>query len=247
MIDFFIQLYIKIKYRGHTYHCPICNFNTDRWFPIGIDNQVNIEKKIIGAGRRDAGCFVCHATDRDRLLFLFLKNNLNVFNNSNQNILHIAPEKPIAKIFKQKGFKNYICGDKHEKGYSYSSNVLDLDISSLQFDIETFDLIICNHVLEHVIDDQKAMRELYRVLKPHGSAILQVPYSPLLEVSYENHAVEEKDREKHFGQHDHVRVYGLDYFDKLRNAGFKVEKINLYNTFPNCGLNPKEDVIFCKK
>ena len=112
---------------------------------------------------------------------------------------------------------------------------------------KTFDWVICNHVLEHIEDDQQAMGEIYRVLKPGGSAVLQVPISPALEKTFEDKTIQSPEqREQHFGQRDHVRIYGLDYVQRLEEAGFKVnrQKIKSEN---NWGLNPLEDVFWVRR
>jgi SAM-dependent methyltransferase len=243
-----INVLKKIKYKGTKYHCPICHFSSNDLYFIGIDHDVNTRLQVIGAGKRKAGCHICHSTDRERLVYVFLKSKAQIFKNNTLHVLHIAPEKPIMAAFIRHRFENYVCGDKYEPGYTYDSNVVNLDITSLDIEENHFDLIICNHVLEHIDDDRKAMKELYRVLKLGGKAILQVPFSPTLKTSYEEMAITQpKEREKHFGQSDHVRVYGLDYFQRLEETGFKVEKMNLSHTYPNDGLNPEEDLIYCTK
>ncbi len=104
------------------------------------------------------------------------------------------------------------------------------DITKLNFKNNTFDLIICNHVLEHIIDDRTAMNEIYRILKKDGIGILQVPIDKNLEKTYEdNTLVSKKQRAEHFGQYDHVRVYGRDYKNRLEDSGFTVNLIDYTN------------------
>jgi predicted SAM-dependent methyltransferase len=125
---------------------------------------------------------------------------------------------------------DYQEGVKYHDGFYYSKDIAIIDITKLTFEDNTYDVILCNHVLEHIIDDHLAMSELYRILKPGGWAILQVPISMALEETYENAKITEvKDREEHFGQFDHVRIYGKDYTSKLEKAGFKVEAISPYS------------------
>ncbi len=101
------------------------------------------------------------------------------------------------------------------------------DICDLPFSEDEFDFIICNHVLEHIPDDTKALQELYRVLKPGGTAILQVPYKADRKTTFEDDSItDRKERTRIFGQYDHVRVYGMDYFEKLKSVGFKVEAVD---------------------
>ena len=106
------------------------------------------------------------------------------------------------------------------------------DICNLPFSENEFDFIICNHVLEHIPDDSKAMKELYRVLKPGGMAILQVPYKADLKITFEDDSITDpKERARIFGQYDHVRVYGMDYFEKLRSIGFEVDAVDFTKEF----------------
>lgn len=107
------------------------------------------------------------------------------------------------------------------------------DICDLPFKDNEFDFIICNHVLEHIPDDTKAMQEIYRILTPGGTAILQVPYNTDLEKTYEDDSITDpKERARIFGQYDHVRVYGMDYFSKLESIGFTVEAVNYTAMLP---------------
>jgi ubiquinone/menaquinone biosynthesis C-methylase UbiE len=102
------------------------------------------------------------------------------------------------------------------------------DICDLPFEDNSFDFILCNHVLEHIPDDTKAMQEIYRILTPGGTAILQIPQDLSREKTFEDDSITDPaERAKIFGQYDHVRVYGRDYFDKLREVGFRVEEVNL--------------------
>lgn len=123
---------------------------------------------------------------------------------------------------------------KKLKNISYTTTDLNspiadvkADICALPFKDHSFDFIICNHVLEHIPDDTKAMQELYRVLAPGGTAILQVPYDKnRIETFTDDTITDQKERAAIFGQYDHVRVYGMDYFNKLRSIGFQVEAID---------------------
>ena len=144
-------------------------------------------------------------------------------------MLHIAPEQIFYKKFKNNLNWNY-------KTFDLKSPLADIkgDITNLSFKNNTFDLIICNHVLEHIADDKSAMSEIYRVLKKDGMGILQVPIDNNLEKTYEDSSiVSKKDRTKHFGQYDHVRVYGRDYKDRLENIGFIVNFINYTDEIEN--------------
>ena len=135
--------------------------------------------------------------------------------------MHIAPEQCFHKNFKKK-FISYITCDLNSPLAEIKADVCDLP-----FKENEFDYVLCNHVLEHVYDDNKAMREIYRVLKFEGKAILQVPINNKLEKTIDGrNTLDVNLRNKLFGQYDHLRAYGLDYYDKLTQVGFKVEKID---------------------
>ena len=151
-------------------------------------------------------------------MWLFLQNETDFFT-KNLKVLHIAPEQEFLRKFKKMKNLDYTSADLY-------SPIVDVkaDILNLPFQDETYDVVFCNHVLEHIEDDAKAMSELYRVMKAGGWGIFQVPMKNSLEKSYEDFTItDKKERQKHFGQYDHVRWYGLDYFDRLRKAGFKTE------------------------
>lgn len=155
--------------------------------------------------------------ERHRLLWLYLKNETNFFS-ENLKVLHFAPEQAFYKRFRKLNNLDYTTTD-------LNSPLADVkaDICALPFHDNTYDVILCNHVLEHISDDTKAMQELYRVLKPRGMAILQIPQDYSREKTFEDNSItDKKERAAIFGQYDHVRIYGMDYFDKLRNIGFIV-------------------------
>ena len=185
--------------------------------------------------------------ERHRLLWLYLKNKTDFFN-SNLKILHIAPEQAFFKFLKSVNNQNYITFD-------LNSPLADIkgDICAMPFEDNFFDFILCNHVLEHIVDDTKAMKELYRVLKRKGIAILQVPINVGRDKTFEdNNITTKKERIEKFGQYDHVREYGLDYYKKLESIGFSVEKNNYASKFNENEINKYGIVIdeiipICKK
>jgi SAM-dependent methyltransferase len=193
--------------------------------PGGFDLEVIKQKNIIGSGRRDNNiCPYCQSTDRDRLVYLYLSQETQVFNKKIK-ILHISPEPAIYNNLKKHSNILYVTGTKYFEGIYYHKYIKSIDLLNLPYVDGEFDMVICNHVLEHIDDDAKAISEIYRVITDGGSAILQVPISNQLDTTYEDSSVtSEKDREKHFGQFDHVRIYGRDYPKRLENAGFKVQK-----------------------
>ncbi len=226
------RLYLRgLTNRGNAYHCPFCNHSYRKMFDGGFDLPVIKKMQIIGAGRRKSViCPGCNSTDRDRLLYVYINQCVDI--NKKSRILHIAPEPALAPFLQKLAPDNYVAGVKYHEGFYYSKNVKLFDIKAIPYDNESFDLILCNHVLEHIDEDDKAMRELYRVLASGGKAILQVPWSPLLKTTVEDPSVtDEAKREELFGQFDHVRLYGNDYPQRIENAGFLVHIIDPNSLF----------------
>lgn len=244
-----IKYYKKLlKHAGFTYKCPYCNYWARDMEMVGHDLPVLTEKQVIGGGRRAAGCRKCKSRDRERLLYAFLFKELKIHLKKSHQILHIAPEPRLSSLLVQQDFENYICGDLFTEGYHYPDHVRNMNVLDLQFDAGTFDLVICNHVLEHIPQDTKALAEIYRVLKPGGKAILQVPVSRNSEQTDEDFTLSDpKERERRFGQFDHVRLYGQDYEVRLQSAGFQVDRINISKKYRKYAVNPHEEIFYCQK
>ena len=156
---------------------------------------------------------------------MYLKSETDFFK-THKKVLHFAPEQAFYSRFRQMKNLNYTTTD-------LNSPLADVkaDICNLPFKDNTYDVIFCNHVLEHIPDDTKAMRELYRVLKKGGMGIFQIPQDLNRDVTFEDNSItDRKERAKIFGQYDHVRIYGKDYFDKLRSVGFKVDEVDYTKT-----------------
>jgi predicted SAM-dependent methyltransferase len=201
MLSKIIENIRSIYYAGNRYLCPIC--------------ERGARKFITYAGRPLARCPHCGSFERHRLLWIALEQKWsNDLINKSGRLLHVAPEKILTQ--KLQSLYEYISIDLDGKRAMYP-----MDISKLEFPTHEFDAIICNHVLEHIPDDRAAMNELFRVLKPGGWGIIQVPISR--KATYEDPSVKDpKDRLRVFGQDDHVRIYGDDFFDRLKEAGFLV-------------------------
>ena len=165
--------------------------------------------------------------ERHRLMWLYLKNETDFFT-APLKVLHVAPEQAFLKRFRLMSNLDYSTLD-------IESPIADIkaDLRQLPLNDNTYDVIFCNHVLEHIVEDTVAMKELYRVMKPGGWGIFQVPMKYDLDKTYEDFSITDpKERQKHFGQYDHVRWYGMDYFDRLKNVGFEVDTsftINRYS------------------
>lgn len=251
------SIYLTLRglyYRGNHYTCPVCEHSFRKMLPGGSDLPVIKEKHIIGAGRRDNDiCPYCQSTDRDRLIYLYLKYEQSFFER-HHNLLHIAPEPALYKIFSHSKVIDYHPATKYAEGFYYSAKIETADLLDLHFEGASFDWVICNHVLEHIPDDRQAMQEIFRVLKPGGKALLQVPYSYQLSETFEDESiVSESDREKYFGQFDHVRIYGRDYPVRLKKAGFIVQQVSRENGFwrisslDKFAVNPEELLFVCTK
>ncbi|MGB1308184.1 MAG: class I SAM-dependent methyltransferase [Oceanihabitans sp.] len=159
--------------------------------------------------------------ERHRLLWLYLKNETDFFK-AEKKVLHFAPEQCFLNRFKKLENLEYTTTD-------LESPIADVkaDICNLPFKDNSYDIILCNHVLEHIPNDTKAMQELYRVLKPGGFGVFQIPQDLTREKTFEDNSItDKKERTKIFGQYDHVRVYGRDYFNKLKSIGFKVDAVD---------------------
>lgn len=184
------------------FFCPICRKSFHRFLPFGVEPRPN------------AQCPGCGSLERHRLLWLALERFGLTPGEAGRRLLHIAPEKCLSTHFR-KSFE-YVSIDLEG-----SRAMMKMDITSLQFPDDHFDAIVCNHVLEHVPDDRAALSELWRVLKPGGWGSIQVPMTD--ETTVEDPSVTDPlERERRFGQHDHVRSYGTDFRQRLERAGFDV-------------------------
>ena len=205
---------LDLWYRGNTFTDPINGKSYRKFLPYGY---VKIRPNVLSPGTL--------SLERHRLIWLYLKKETEFFQTPSK-VLHMAPEKAFISRLKKLSHLDYISCD-------IESPLADIkaDICALPFDDNSFDWILCNHVLEHIPSDTKAMQELYRVLKPGGKALLQVPLDPKRDTTFEDNSITDKaTRTKIFGQYDHVRVYGKDYFEKLRAIGFQVNELQFGKT-----------------
>lgn len=210
--------------KGNTFTDPIDGKSFRTFLPYGYGNQRN---NVLSPSTL--------SLERHRLLWLYLINETDFFT-SKKKVLHFAPEQAFYKRFRNLTHLDYTTTD-------LNSPLADVkaDICNLPFKDNEFDVILCNHVLEHIPDDTKAMQELYRVLKPNGWGIFQIPQDMNRATTFEDNSItDKKERAKIFGQYDHVRVYGRDYFDKLRTIGFKVEEVDYTST-----LSEDEIIKYC--
>lgn len=209
-LSYIVRPVLALILKGSSYTDPIDGKSFKSFLPYGYGKQRN---NVLSPSTL--------SLERHRLLWLYLKTETNFFAD-NLKVLHFAPEQAFYKRFRNLENLDYITTD-------LNSPLADVkaDICNLPFNNNSFDVILCNHVLEHIPDDTKAMKELFRVLKPNGWGIFQIPQDLSREISFEDNSItDKKERAKIFGQYDHVRIYGRDYFDKLRGVGFKVEELN---------------------
>lgn len=201
-----------VLFRGSECYDPVNKKSYRLFLPYGYGKQ-----------RSNALCPGTFSLERHRQLWLWLENETDFFSKK-LSVLHIAPEQCFISRFKKQKNLDYVTADLH-------SPIVDVkaDICHLPFADNAFDVILCNHVLEHIPDDAKAMRELYRVLRPGGFGVLQVPLKNSLDKTFEDPGITDpKERQRLFGQYDHVRQYGMDYFHRLEEAGFRTER-NYYS------------------
>ncbi len=216
-ISLFLNKIVALFLIGNKVECPVCNGKFRKFLPYGYTKVTS---------RKNALCPRCLSLERHRLMYLFLQKTTNFFT-ADLKVLHIAPEQCFYKRFKKLPNIDYTTGD-------LESPIADVhfDIQNIPFENNSFDVVICNHVLEHVDSDKQAMQEIYRILKPNGFAILQVPQAVNNEKTLEDPTVTDpKERERLFLQKDHVRLYGLDYAERLKNAGFEVTSNKYAQTF----------------
>lgn len=209
---------LGLLYIGRGRECPVCGCRRRRFLPYGY---------VIS--REDALCPRCLALERHRLLWLWLQNERDIAAEQ-PRLLHIAPEvsliRKFTSIYKE-------CPDR------YLTADLESPLAKMHFDIcnmpledNSFDAVICNHIMEHISDDRVAMREVLRVMRRGGWGVILSPVDLSREETFEDDSITDPDeRTRIFGQYDHRRIYGRDYADRLRGAGFEVEEVDYASTF----------------
>jgi len=231
-----MQIYYTLKsilYIGNQFVCPCCEGHFRKFLPFGVKQRLN------------AQCPRCGSLERHRLLWLYLKNRTKFFS-ENLKVLHFAPEYCFQKTLRFMTNLDYISAD-----IKSDLAMVKMDITNISCKDDSFDIILCNRVLEHVKDDERAMRELFRVLKPGGWAIIQVPID--LDKTFEDpNVLLPEERERVFGQKDHVRIYGRDYKYRLEKARFTVKVDNYVeelgaDMIKKYGLMKNENIYFCTK
>ncbi|MFA5573735.1 MAG: methyltransferase domain-containing protein [Brumimicrobium sp.] len=205
-----------IIYKGNEVECPVCERSFRKFLSYG--SSVSHRENVL--------CPYDLTLERHRLIWFYLKEHTDFFSKPIE-LLHIAPEQCFHGLFKKQANLKYLTGD-------LVSPIADMhfDLHEIPLEDNRFDVTFCNHVMEHVDDPIQCMKELYRVLKPGGWGIMQVPQDLSREVTYEDPTITSPaEREKHFWQKDHLRLFGRDYPDWLRKAGFQVDEFVVEKEF----------------
>ncbi|MFX0186781.1 MAG: class I SAM-dependent methyltransferase [Candidatus Hodarchaeota archaeon] len=229
----FFKTMRRILFKGKNKICPCCGGNFKKFIPVGTQFRLS------------AQCPGCSSLERHRLMLLYLKTKTDFFK-SKLKVLYFAPNKILLSIFKNLSNIECITAD-----LSSPLAMIKTDITDLIFEDKSFDVILCSHVLEHVINDTLAMREIFRVLKPNGWAIIQSPIDYSLKKTVEGtKEMAANERRKLFGEQNHFRIYGIDYKDKLERAGFKVQVDNFVGDLNKkfidlFGLDKREKIYIC--
>jgi SAM-dependent methyltransferase len=227
---------LGLFYAGHGVTCPVCNSQYRHFLPYGRTTP-----------RQNALCPNCLSLERHRLMWLYLKEKTPFFSQS-LRLLHVAPEYCFIHRFEQMKNLDYVTADIESPLAQ-----VKMDLHDIPFPNNSFDVAFCNHVMEHVQDDHKAMHELHRVLKPGGWAIIQSPLDTSRQTTLEDPSIQTPaDRLKYYWQEDHLRLYGLDYKDRLANAGFLVKEDNFAAQLPaelaqQYALPVGEIIYLCRK
>jgi SAM-dependent methyltransferase len=224
----------RLRHTGWARYCPVCRSPVRAFLAAGI------------RGRLDARCPVCGAVERHRLIWLFMRQRTQLFDGRPTAFLHVAPEKLQADRLRRLAGVRYVSVDLMSPRATVRS-----DLISLAFTDGAFDSVYCSHVLEHIPDDRRALAEIFRVTRPGGWAILQVPV--VGDTTIEDHSViDPAERERHFGQRDHVRIYGLDFIQRAESAGFNITAERFARSLPprqarSLGLDLDETVFFARR
>jgi hypothetical protein len=234
------QIYYNARslyYGGDSVFCPWCQRSFRTFLRYSFSEHLHL----------NTFCPRCNAFERHRLLWLYLQNKTDLFS-SKLRVLHFAPEYMLQKTFKALPNLSYVSADLDSP-----LAMAHMDITRLPFADASFDVVLCSHVLEHVPDDQKAMDELFRVLRTSGWAIITAPVDDSRAETLEDPDVTlPQDRAQLFGQHDHVRLYGRDYLSRLERAGFFVSVDSYANQLDDpivalYGLNRREKIYLCTR
>ena len=226
--------FLKAVNNSGSRFCPVCKNNIKNFKSFGVPRRLN------------AQCPLCGSLERHRLDWIFFSEKTNLFDGLHKKMLHIAPEEFLSSRLRQIRNLNYLSADLKSP-----RAMVKMDITDIQYPDNTFDVIYCSHVLEHIPDDRKALSELYRVLSPGGWAVLQVPITG--EKTEEDLSiVDPRERLKRYGHHEHVRMCGPDYVERMKDAGFEAQVLRSIDVVAESGcermgFKPDRIIFFCAK
>lgn len=236
LVSHFAMRIMAFFYKGNHVECPVCGATFSKFLPYGRLTS-----------RDNALCPNCLALERHRLMYLYLKEKTNFFT-QNHKLLHVAPEYCFIDRFEKLPNIEYITADIESPLAK-----VKMDLHNIPFEANTFDVVFCNHVMEHVDDYHRCMQEIYRVLKPKGWAIIQSPQDWTKATTFEDPTITDpKERERVFWQNDHLRLFGRDYGQVLAKAGFTVTEDRFVQEMPKSkseryALPLEEIVYYCEK
>jgi SAM-dependent methyltransferase len=236
---------------GGKCRCPICTHYVWRYLPYGLAGRAPLMQTlgVVGSDVANFECPRCGAHDRERHLLLYM-NALGLLGAlRDKDVLHFAPERSLSRHFSGAGPARYVQCDLHP----VSADIQRVDLLQMHFKSQEFDVVIANHVLEHVLDYRQALSEIVRVLRPGGWAILQTPYSSKLHRTWEDPGIDhDLARLQAFGQEDHVRLYGKDIFDLIASSGLLSDVHTHAELLPDvdvraAGVNPDEPLFLFRR
>jgi predicted SAM-dependent methyltransferase len=225
-----------LLFMGTRYTCPCCGWHIRAF----NDGNAFLKKRSLSY------CPRCNSKSRHRRIWLFLQNKTNLFTDT-LSLFEVSPKFSFARRFTQMSKIQYLGADIYLRPYIS----LKMDLAATALKAESFDAVLCIHVLEEIIEDRRAMDEIYRILKPEGWAVVSVP-TQIDQPTYEDTSITNpKERKRAFGEPDHVRVYGFDLADRLKESGFHVE-LDLAEDIPQqtrekYGLRGDENIFYCRK
>lgn len=242
------RLWLLAYSHGDRFHCVFCGKSYARFLGAGVRRDAFSRQDVVGAGpKRNARCPNCHSKDRARLLLLYLRERTELFRKPHR-LLHIAPDPHLARVLHDAQTIDYVCGGLTNE-LVLEFDPLHIDVTAIPFEAEQFDVVLCNHVLSYVRDDDLALREIRRVLRPGGFALIQVPIGLALDRTYEVPGLEITGANTlaHYGLRWALRTYGRDYEQKLVRNGFEVRRHNAIRErwLPDIerhGLDPREEL-----
>lgn len=248
-------IYKYLRFWGGSYVCVVCNKRIRKFFPFSIDIQNRAKsngftydfKRMETLNYHQCNCPFCMSTDRERLYLIFLEKYLND-KNKTYSILDFAPTAAFASRIRRSG-QSYTSTDLFRKDVDIQLDICDMK----EIGDNHFDFIICSHVLEHVPDPDKAMREIFRILRAEGKAIIMVPLFWDVQSTLEDTAHNTDElRLRYYGQEDHVRIFSkTDFINRLQVAGFNITQIKStafdVQTIKENGISSNSILYICSK